>query len=110
MAAGTRGSYGHPYDEVAQSALDGKAVVVFCGSMAQLKGAKQAVAAHARRLGARKVVCPHRDGRVDVDGNSVRFLLANGIDGRGMTAEVAYLSESARLQIEFAHLMGAEVR
>lgn len=103
-------TYDMPYEAIARDAMDGKHVAVFCDSQNQLKTHKNGVAAAAKRLGAEKVMHPMRDRRVDVDGNSVRFLLTNGIDGRGLTADIVYLSELARMQMEFAHLMGATTK
>lgn len=99
-----------PYEAIARDAMDGKRVAVFCDGQNQLKMHKRGVAAAAKRMGTTKVTHPMHDRRVDVDGNSVRFLIANGIDGRGLTADIVYLSESARMQVEFAHLMGATIR
>lgn len=102
--------YSYPYDAMAEEAMKGKRVVVFCDSQKQADSAKSALAATLRSMGAEKVVCPRRDRRVDVGGKSVRFVLANGIDGRGMSADSVYLSPSARMQHEFATLMGGKAK
>lgn len=99
-----------PYDEIAKDAISGKQVVVFCASQRDADEHKKAIAAAARRLGARHVVSPRRDRRVDVDNSVVRLVLTNGLDGRGMQADVAYLSVGARMQHELATLMQAEVK
>lgn len=99
-----------PYEEITNDAMAGKQVVVFCESSRQADEHKKAIAATARRLGARNVVSPRRDRRVDIDNSTVRLVLTNGLDGRGIAADVAYLSVSARMQHEQAAYMGAEVK
>lgn len=102
--------YDMSYEDIAKDAIAGKQVAVFCESKTQVNRHKKAIAAAARRLGARHVVVPRRDGRVDIDNSVVRLVLGNGIDGRGYRVDAVYLSESARMQHEFAALMGGEVK
>lgn len=99
-----------PYDEIAADAISGRRVVVFCESWRQADAHKRAIAATARRLGARHVVAPRRDWRVDIDNAVVRLVLVDGLDGRGAQADVAYLGSAARMQHELAALMGAQVK
>jgi len=99
-----------PYEDIAKDAIAGKQVVVFCDSQRSADNIKKAIAGEARRLGASHVVAPYRDRRVDIDNSVVRLILANGVDGRGIVADVAYLSHSARLQHEYAGLMQATVK
>lgn len=99
-----------PYDEIVKDAIAGKQVVVFCMSGSQAERYKTAIAATARKLDARRVVAPRRDRRVYINNSSVQFVLVNGLDGRGMMADVAYLSPSARMEHELAALMQAEVK
>lgn len=99
-----------PYEEIAEDAIGGRRVVVFCESNVQAERHKAPIAAAARRLGARNVVSPRRDRRVDIGGTSVRLVLTNGLDGRGLSADVVYLSTCARMQREMAACMGAEVK
>ncbi len=103
-------TYDHPYEDIARDAMAGRRVAVFCDTQMRVKLCKNGIAAAAKRLGASKVVYPLRDRRLVIDGNVVRLLLTNGLDGRGLKADVVYLSESARMQHEFAGLMGGEVR
>lgn len=103
-------TYDHPYEDIAKDAIDGKQVAVFCENSEQVKLCKNGIAAAAKRLGARRVVYPLRDRRITIDGNPVRLLLANGFDGCGMSADVVYLSESARYQFEFARTAEAVVQ
>ena len=98
-----------PYEEIARDAIAGKQVV-FCASLRQADEHKKAIAAAARRLGARHVVAPRRDWRVDVGNAVVRLVLTNGLDGRGAQADVAYLGSATRMQHELAALMGAQVK
>lgn len=106
MSSDVRRFYELDCDEVARDAMDGRRVAVFCDCQNQAKRHKDGVAAAARRAGAAEVVNPARDRRVDIDGHSVRFFLANGLDARGFSADVVYLSDSARMQHDFARLMG----
>lgn len=99
-----------PYEEIAEDAIAGRQVVVFCASPRQADEHKRAIAATARRLGARHVVSPSRDRRVDIDNSVVRLVLTNGLDGRGIDADVAYLSVGTRMQHELAACMGAEIK
>ena len=99
-----------PYEDIAKDAIAGKQVVVFCDSQRSADDHKKAIAATARRLGANHVVAPRCDRRVDIDNSVVRLILANGVDGRGIVADVAYLSLSARIQHEHAGLMQATVK
>lgn len=103
-------AYDIPYDSIAKDAMDGRRVAVFCDTQTQVKLCKNGIAAAAKRLGASKVTYPLRDRRLVIDGNAVRLLLTNGLDGRGLKADVVYLSESARMQREFAGLMGGEAK
>ena len=103
-------TYDHPYEDIAKDAMAGRQVAVFCENSEQVKPCKNGIAAAAKRLGARQVVFPLRDRRITIDGNPVRLLLANGFDGRGMSFDVVYLSESARYQFEFARTAGAVVQ
>lgn len=106
MSQEFRRSYELDCDEVARDAMDGKRVAVFCDGQTQATQHKNGIAAAARRAGAVKVVSPVRDRRVDIDGHAVRLFLANGLDGRGFSADVVYLSDSARMQHDYARLMG----
>ena len=99
-----------PYEDIAKDAIAGKQVVVFCDSKRSVEYHKKAIAATARRLEAKHVVTPSRYRRVDIDNGVVRLILANGVDGRGIVADVAYLSTSARIQHEHAGLMQATVK
>lgn len=101
-----------PYEEIVKDAMDvnGKTIVVFCDSQRSADDYKKAIAATARRLGAKHVLAPRRDRRVDIDNSLVRLILTNGVDGRGIVADVAYLSTSARIQHEHAALMQATVK
>lgn len=101
--------YEMPFESIARDSMDGKRVAVFCDNQSQADRCKQRIAGKARELGAHKVVCPRRDRRVDIDGNHVYLFLVGG-DGRGYSADVVYLSELARMQHEWAALMGGEVR
>jgi len=56
------------------------------------------------------VVYPLRDKRLSIDGNAVRFCIPNGLDGRGLRADVVYLSESARCQFEYAKVVSASIK
>ena len=98
-----------PYGSIAQDAVDGKRVAVFCDSQAQAERCKRRIADAAQDIGAVKVVCPRGDRRVDIDGNHVHIFLTGG-DGRGYSADVVYLSVLARMQYEWAALMGGEVK
>lgn len=102
--------YDTPYEDVAKDAMDGKRVAVFCDTDTDIKLCKNGIAAAAKRLGARKVVYPLRDKRLSIDGNTVRFCIPNGLDGRGMSADVVYLSESARYQFEYAKVVSASIK
>ena len=102
--------YDTPYEDIARDAMDGRRVAVFCTRDVQAKLCKNGIAAAAKRLGAKRVVYPLRDRRVTIDGNPVRLFLTNGFDGRGTNADVVYLSESARYEIEFARTVGAVVK
>lgn len=99
-----------PYDEVAADAMAGRKVVVFCDTDAQARRCKDRIAAAAHRAGARSVVRPMRDRRVEIDGNVVTLLLVGGYDGRGLAADVVYLSERAKLQHEYAAVTQAQVK
>lgn len=99
-----------PYDEIAKDAIAGRQVVVFCTSERQVDEHRRAIAAAARRLDARRVVVPRKGMQVDIDNSAVRLVRTNGLDGRGMRADVAYLSAGARMQHELAWLMQAEVK
>ena len=99
-----------PYADIAKEAASGKRVVVFCDNFVQLKRVKRHVASAARALNTVNVTCSLRNRRVDVGRGVVCLFLTNGIDGRGYTAEVVYLSESARMQQQFASLMRGELR
>lgn len=101
-----RRSYELDCDAVVRDVMDGRHVAVFCDGEAQATLHKNGIAAAARRAGAVKVVNPARDRRVDIDDHTVRLFLANGLDGRGFSADIVYLSDSARMQQGFAHLMG----
>lgn len=99
-----------PYEEIVKDAIAGKRVVVFCARPGQTDEHKKAIAATARRLGARHVVAKRHGRRVVIDNSVVRLVLTNGLDGRGITADVAYLSVGARMQHELAACMGAEIK
>ncbi|MDO4807581.1 MAG: hypothetical protein Q4A07_10065 [Coriobacteriales bacterium] len=98
--------YSHPYHLIAQDALDGRKVAVFCDNQSQVDRTKNLVYDALLDLGANKTDVSQSKSapRVTVRGNAVEFLLTNGVDGRGMSADVVYLSESARMQNEFALL------
>lgn len=98
------------YEDIARDAMDGRRVVAFFDTDSQLRLLKNGIAAAAKRLGARKVVCPLRARRLVIDGNSVGLCAANGLDSRGRKADVVYLSDSAREQFDFAALVGATVK
>lgn len=100
-----------PYEDIVNDAISGKqVVVVFCDRYEDAERHKKAIAATARRMNARCVVAPRRDRRVDIDNSVVRLVITNGTDGRGVIADVAYLSEKARMQRALATLMGAEIK
>lgn len=101
---------GTRYEDMARDAIDKKRVAVFCDDQTDLKLCKNGIAAAAKRLGARKVVYPLRDRRITVDGNPVRLFMADAITHRGTSADVVYLSESARRQFDFASAAGAIVK
>lgn len=103
-------TYDTPYEDIVKDAIADKQIVVFCDSQRSADDHKKAIAATARRLGAKHVVAPRRDRRVDIDNSVVRLILANGIDGRGIIADVVYLSRSARMQHEYVALMQATVK
>jgi len=102
----------HPYHLIAQDALDGRKVAVFCDSEGQVKRARHGTVAALLDLGVdlSDVTCPRNEYKVRVRDRTIDYLLADGIHGRGMAADVVYLSESARMQGEFARLMGGDVR
>ena len=104
--------FAHPYHLIARDAIEGRRVAVFCDNVRQVERAKDGVYAALLDLGADRseVRRSRREPKVRVRGRAVDFLLTNGIHGRGMAADVVYLSESARMQGELARLMGGEVR
>ena len=97
-----------PYEDIARDALAKKVVAVFCDDADDVKRCKNGVAAAATRMGARRVVYPLRDRCLDVDGNPIRIFVAGGFSHRGYGADVVYLSERARSQLDFAAKLGAK--
>jgi len=101
-----------PYHLIAKDVIEGRKVAVFCDHMTQMEDARKRLVTALLDMGAARheVKLPRDRHRMSVRGREVRFLLANGVDGRGMAADVVYLSGSARMQKEFARLMGGEIR
>ena len=101
---------GIPFDEIAHDAMDGKRVTVFCDNATQAKWVQDDVLRSMKQMDVHKVVANSRNRSIRVGDGVVHFLLLSGYDGRGLDADVVYLSVSARKQYEYASIVQAEVR
>ncbi len=88
--------------------MGGNRIVVFCDNREQVRSVKGGIAAAANRMGASKVVCPIRDARVDINGNSVRIVISGTMQTRGLQADVVYLSDHARTQYAEARVIALD--
>ena len=104
--------YDFPYHLIARDVIEGRKVAVFCDHMTQMDQARRELLGALLDMGIERneIKVPRDKHYILARGRKVDFLLTNGVDGRGMAADVVYLSRSARMQGEFALLMGGEAR
>lgn len=106
----TMSEYRMPHDEIARDIADGKDVVVFCDNDELAKAHMSRVAGELMRMGRDRseLRVNHRGRTVRLEGGGIaHFVLTarNGYYSRGLAADEVYLSESARMQMEYAGLM-----
>ncbi len=111
MTVATYGrQYAHPYDRIAADLADGRRVVVFCDNAKQAYRAINEVAYALTRMGVESISRSYSLRTVRAQDGLARFVIANDQDGRGLTSDVAYVSESVHMQYDYARLMNAEIR
>lgn len=106
----TMSEYRMPHDEIARDVADGREVVVFCDNDELAKAHMSRVAGELMRMGRDRseLRVNHRGRTVRIEGGGIAsFILTarNAYNGRGMSVDKAYISESARMQMEYAGLM-----
>ena len=102
--------YRMPHDEIARDVAEGREVVVFCDNDELAKAHMSRVAGELMRMGRdrSKLRVNHRRHTVRIEGGGIaHFVLTsrNAYNGEGMSVDAVYVSESARMQMEYASLM-----